>query len=106
MLTTKINYDEYIQSEAWKALAHETKRLAGFHCQVCYGEGELHTHHRTYDRLGHEFQSDLIALCESCHALFHGKYDVISAAGWPLVKSLTAEISTLRTMAAASQAPQ
>ena len=38
---TKVTYDEYIQTEQWKALAAETKRLAGNRCQVCNAGGEL-----------------------------------------------------------------
>lgn len=67
------NYQEYLQSDHWKKLTEETKRLAGYRCQVCGSEGILHTHHNTYERIGDEFQSDLIALCASCHKLFHGK---------------------------------
>jgi len=28
-------------------------------------------HHRTYERFGHEWLSDLIALCRNCHDLTH-----------------------------------
>lgn len=90
-----VNYDEYILSRQWQALAAETKRLAGNRCQVCNSDGELHAHHRTYERLGHELQSDLVALCGNCHALFHGKHDVTADKnGWALVKSLTAALRT------------
>jgi len=54
-------------------LSEETKRLAGYRCQVCNSEGELHAHHRTYERKGDELQSDLICLCNECHILFHSK---------------------------------
>lgn len=67
------NYQEYLQSDHWKRLTEETKRLAGYRCQVCNADGELHTHHRTYERKGDEFQGDLVALCPKCHTLFHDK---------------------------------
>ena len=67
------NYQEYLKSDHWKKLTEETKRLAGYRCQVCNADGELHTHHRTYERKGDEFQGDLVALCKDCHTLFHGK---------------------------------
>ena len=67
------NYHEYLLSDHWKKLTEETKRLAGYRCQVCNADGELHTHHRTYERRGDEFQGDLVALCANCHALFHNK---------------------------------
>ena len=96
-MKTAIIYDEYIQTDQWQALAAETKRLAGNRCQICNAGGELHAHHRTYQRLGHELQSDLVALCSNCHGLFHGKHDVIiDRSGWALVKSLTTELAKLR----------
>ena len=67
------DYQDYLQSNHWKRLAEETKRLAGYRCQVCNAEDELHAHHRTYERKGDELQSDLICLCAYCHALFHSK---------------------------------
>lgn len=90
------NYRDYLQSAHWLALADETRRLAGHRCQVCNSGGELHVHHRTYERIGQEFQSDLVALCADCHALFHGKRDVNDFGGWSLVRSLTNEIKSLR----------
>jgi hypothetical protein len=68
-----MTYDEYLQTDHWKRLAEETKRLAGYRCQVCNAEGELHAHHRTYERKGDELQSDLVCLCASCHRKFHNK---------------------------------
>jgi len=74
-MTKTIDYEAYLLSDAWKTLSDETKRLAGNRCQVCYSDDKLHAHHRTYLRIGRELQSDLIALCAHCHALFHGKVD-------------------------------
>ena len=71
------DYDKYLQSDHWKRLAEETKRLAGYRCQVCNSDKNLVTHHRTYERKGDEFQSDLTCLCSDCHEKFHdkGKYE-------------------------------
>ena len=91
-----INYNQYLLTPEWAALAQETKRLAGFGCQVCNAGGELHAHHRTYERLGHELHSDLVCLCDSCHALFHGKQGAAAPAGWALVQSLAAEVAESR----------
>lgn len=69
-------YSEYIKSNAWREKALAAKERAGWHCQLCNKEGDkstLHAHHRTYDRLGHELDADIIALCAECHAKFHGK---------------------------------
>jgi len=68
----KDGYEEYIKSDKWKTIAEETKRLAGYKCQVCNSADKtLYAHHRTYARQGSELQSDLICLCEDCHKLFH-----------------------------------
>jgi hypothetical protein len=71
------DYSKYLQSEHWLRLAKETKRIAGNRCQVCNSPDELCAHHRTYERRGHELQSDLICLCRDCHEMFHekGKYE-------------------------------
>ncbi len=80
------NYREYLQSEHWKELSAETKRLAGERCQVCNSESKLHVHHRTYERKGRELQSDVIALCENCHELFHSNqnFDPRKTCRWTL----------------------
>ena len=67
------SYDKYLQSDHWKKIAEETKRLAGYRCQVCNSDENLQTHHRTYERKGDEFQSDLTCLCANCHIIFHEK---------------------------------
>jgi 5-methylcytosine-specific restriction endonuclease McrA len=72
----KINYGEYINSPEWKGRSNNAKDSAGHRCQLCNKAGnnrELHTHHRTYERLGNELPEDLIVLCAGCHAKFHDK---------------------------------
>jgi hypothetical protein len=68
-----VNYHFYIQSPEWKAKADAAKERADHRCQLCNGDGVLHTHHRTYERLGNELPEDLIVLCANCHAKFHDK---------------------------------
>jgi hypothetical protein len=68
-----MNYKEYLETEHWKELSEKTKELAGNLCQLCNSDGELHAHHRTYDRLGEELPGDLICLCSDCHKKFHNK---------------------------------
>lgn len=66
-----VEYKDYLETDHWKKLAEETKRLAGYRCQVCNSERNLNAHHRTYERKGDELQGDLVCLCDHCHALFH-----------------------------------
>lgn len=44
-------------------------------CEDCGGlfyHYEINVHHLTYERLGHERESDTVVLCETCHAKRHG----------------------------------
>lgn len=59
-------YERYLRSREWQA-----KRLSAFRrtqnrCEKCgiqkHKEG-LAVHHKTYERLGHELDSDLMVLC-------------------------------------------
>jgi hypothetical protein len=71
-----MDYQEYLKTDHWKRLAEETKRLAGYHCQVCNSVDNLEAHHRTYERKGDELQSDLTCLCHSCHSFFSGSISI------------------------------
>ena len=55
----------------------------GGRCVVCYAQGDLQVHHRTYERIGYERLSDLTTLCADCHGMFHGKqYLPITPSRW------------------------
>jgi hypothetical protein len=68
----RMPYQEYLQTDHWKAKRAEALAVAEYRCQVCNGMDGITVHHRTYERRGEELLSDLIALCKSCHGLFHG----------------------------------
>jgi hypothetical protein len=70
------DYREYIASDMWKQRALEAKERVSWKCQLCNKPGEngnLHTHHRTYENLGNERPEDITVLCADCHAKFHDK---------------------------------
>lgn len=69
----RVNYAEYIRSEAWQIRRKWKLEQADFKCQVCNSGGELHVHHRTYARLGSERENDLTVLCKKCHEKFHDR---------------------------------
>lgn len=74
MLNEKVDYHEYIKSPEWEETSKKSKERAGYRCQLCNKKGTyttLHTHHRTYERLGLEFDEDLIVLCKKCHKKHH-----------------------------------
>lgn len=64
-------YGEYLQTPEWQQKRETSLRLAEYRCQVCNDVKDLNVHHRTYERRGKEAMSDLIALCGSCHEIFH-----------------------------------
>jgi 5-methylcytosine-specific restriction endonuclease McrA len=85
----KAEYQKYLKSDHWKMISEEARRLAGYRCQVCNSKHVLNVHHRTYERLGYELQSDLTVLCDDCHSLFSNRHDAQEFTGWGLVRSLT-----------------
>lgn len=64
-------YREYLKSPEWAAMRRWALDRAGHACQVCNSKDHLDVHHRTYERLGHEWPSDLTVLCRDCHGLYH-----------------------------------
>lgn len=61
-------YERYIRSPAWR------RRRASFartHPKVCLcgSRTRVELHHRTYERLEHERDGDLLWLCHECHRL-------------------------------------
>ncbi len=81
----EIKYVEYIQSIEWTARRARflvKKKCEEYHpyptnkehwhCKGCYARlllGLVEVHHKTYDRLGQERDSDLEVLCRKCHIL-------------------------------------
>ena len=66
-----MDYQAYLQSETWQA-----KRLAvldywSYSCALCCSRKNVEVHHRTYERIGCERITDLIALCDTCHQWRH-----------------------------------
>lgn len=64
-------YQAYIASDAWRQKSEAARRRADHRCSVCGAEGNLETHHLTYERLGNERPEDLTVLCRACHSLEH-----------------------------------
>ena len=65
-------YQDYLKSPEWQGKRQLFYARAGHRCQLCNAEGELHAHHRTYERVGNEHPDDVTVLCADCHAKFHG----------------------------------
>ena len=58
-------YEKYLKSPAWKVKRDAVEQRDGGQC-VC-GAQATEVHHKTYDNIGKEPLSDLVALCEECH---------------------------------------
>lgn len=85
-----MKYREYLQTDEWQEKARVCKEFYNWRCALCYASAEtLDAHHRTYERLGQELPTDLIALCRPCHAKFHDKppedLEVSRAEGVPVL---------------------
>lgn len=77
-------YQEYLRSEEWKTRRRYMVRRAFNRCQLCNLDGGedgrwLNVHHRSYERVGSEFDLDLIVLCRACHQRHHEHMDELSA---------------------------
>lgn len=64
-------YTEYLQTPEWDVTRKKALKAAGYRCTLCNAGGELHVHHRTYERRGVELLQDLTVLCAKCHQKFH-----------------------------------
>jgi 5-methylcytosine-specific restriction endonuclease McrA len=67
----RVDYREYIESDAWRRKRAKALRHHGERCRTCGAVDRLSVHHKTYARLGHERMDDLEVLCVDCHAIEH-----------------------------------
>ena len=72
--------EKYLESPNWKEKRKRVLDRDGNRC-VC-GEPATHVHHKTYENLGSEPLSDLIALCRNCHDGYHGRLPAKSEFFW------------------------
>jgi hypothetical protein len=70
---TKGDYQEYLQSEKWRAMRLKIIKRDGGICQGCLTKPIEEIHHKTYDHKLNEFMFQLVGLCRECHARYHGK---------------------------------
>ena len=65
-------YKEYLDSPAWEVKRDDVIERDGGQC-VC-GTQATEVHHKTYNNIGKEPLSDLVALCKECHERVHEPY--------------------------------
>ena len=66
-------YRAVMGSGGWRRRRAAAIRRAGRRCQRCGARGPLDVHHLTYRTLGRERPGDLLAVCERCHGVLHGR---------------------------------
>ena len=67
-------YPLYLQSPEWKAIREQVfQRDVMCLCGDYLNRNTAQVHHKTYECVGEEKLHQLIALCKSCHKLFHNK---------------------------------
>lgn len=64
-------YHHYINSEDWAERKNRYYSKYKKECACCKSVENVHLHHRTYKRLGNEFDMDLVPLCEEHHKGVH-----------------------------------
>ena len=72
-----MNYSVYINGPEWKARRAKHLLTYGKRCEACHRTQDIHVHHRTYERLGSELDTDLAVLCEVCHNQVHQIHDLM-----------------------------
>lgn len=70
-----MDYQNFLKTPYWKAIAAHIKYRAGYRCQLCNSAKNLVTHHRDYGIHGfeHAHMLELIVLCNDCHSKFHNR---------------------------------
>jgi len=69
----RIDYPTYLCTDHWQFLRRFVLKRDGYKCKICNSSKSLNIHHRSYEHLWNEqkYPEDLIALCQTCHELFH-----------------------------------
>lgn len=93
------SYSEKLKDPRWQKLRLQVMERDGFACQLCFStEKTLHIHHLTYRRNPWQSElSELITLCEDCHAQVESTLEAVRrASGWDV--TFGAIESTLQLM--------
>lgn len=61
------HYQAYLNSPDWRRVRNRALKNAGWRCERCVSKRDLQVHHKTYERLGREWDTDLEVLCANCH---------------------------------------
>ncbi len=70
-MLNKTDYEKYLQTPHWRSTRNNALKRANYQGERCPQRRQLQVHHKSYERLGHELDSDLEVLCENCHRGHH-----------------------------------
>lgn len=68
-------YSTYLHTDRWKKLREHALARFDWRCAACHSPDDLHVHHRTYERVGAEYLTDLTVLCRNCHRTLHDTWN-------------------------------
>lgn len=63
----RVDYGRYLQTAEWRQRRDAKLRSVRWQCERCPARRNLQVHHKTYERLGREWLTDLEVLCRDCH---------------------------------------
>lgn len=61
------HYQVYLGTTEWRLTRNRALKRASYQCSRCPSKRDLDVHHKTYERLGREWDQDLEVLCVMCH---------------------------------------
>lgn len=68
----RAEYHTYLASIDWADRREQVLIRANYMCECCEHFVATQVHHMTYERIGNELDTDLMAVCPFCHSLIHG----------------------------------
>lgn len=66
----KSDYHEYLSSDVWNNRRKNILERDDNTCQICGKMAEC-VHHLTYVNVQHEYNFELVSLCNECHKIYH-----------------------------------
>lgn len=79
------DYQRYLASREWALKREAVRERSGSRCEHCFRGPQQAVHHLTYERIGREQMTDLMAVCNPCHEWLSGKIEYNPLNQWAIV---------------------
>ena len=66
-------YKEYLRSPEWASKRERVLKRANGMCEGCGIAEARQVHHLSYAHVGREMLFELVAICDACHEVVHGR---------------------------------